>query len=150
MLAKLSPSRPTGEKWNDRAAAPKDGVKATTVLETDARPDRVMMNALCMVAEGVQPLPSEAVGKQNETVAPFHIGLIFGISPAFPIVRHNEPAINTVSPFCWLKTPRPCSLPLGQIHAVRHNATDIVRPANRARHSNGNFAYARTKSSRNL
>ena len=89
MLAKLSPSRPTGEKWNDRAAAPKDGVQATTVLETDARLDIVTVNALCMVAQGAQPLLREAVGKQNETVAPFHIGLFFGISPALPIVRHK-------------------------------------------------------------
>jgi len=76
MLAKLSPSRLTGERWNDRTEAAKDRVEAASVLETDARPDIVVMNALCMAAQGVQQLLSEneAVGKQtkrNSCILPY-------------------------------------------------------------------------------
>jgi hypothetical protein len=104
MSAKLSPSRLAGEKWNDRAEVAKAGVEAASVLESDARPDVVIIDALCMAAQGVQPPLSEAVGKQNvqlNPVEPFHIGLISGISPALHIVHHNEPARTTVSSLCW-------------------------------------------------
>ena len=52
MLAKLSPSRLTTEKWNDRVATAKAGVEAASALETDARPDVVVTNAHCMAAQG--------------------------------------------------------------------------------------------------
>ena len=67
MLAKLSPSRLTVETWKDRAETAKDEVEAANVLETDARPDTVIINALCMAAQGVQPLLNKAVGKQIST-----------------------------------------------------------------------------------
>jgi hypothetical protein len=88
MLAKLSPSRLTDEKWNDRVEATKDGVEAASTLETDTRPDIVIIYAVCMATQGVQPLLSEAVGKQIVTVVPFHIGLISGISTSSP---HRPP-----------------------------------------------------------
>lgn len=50
MLAKLSPSRLTNEQWNGRTGAAKVEVEAASVLETDARPDAVKLNVLCMAA----------------------------------------------------------------------------------------------------